>query len=227
VIASVSEKNRTNKLCVAQLRGCSLMALGTQGTAAILNPDTMSDTGSGTSSGSDEEGPRERHQAPSKGENGDDPLALFSACVSAWNSGEGEKPESAEETGGEVKRVRKDRRIHRTAEERKQVSMRPPQPTCTHHNLTSAAPCALQRRLETNRLAAKRAYYRRQGKANAMKDENDRLKMLVEKYGACGPHASLLLPKGLCENVPQTPPNDPLRAQLSFSLPSLAAQRRR
>lgn len=140
MIASVSEKNRTNKLCVAQLRGCSLMALGTQGTAAILNPDTMSDTGSGTSSGSDEEGPRERHQAPSKGENGDDPLALFSACVSAWNSGEGEKPESAEETGGEVKRVRKDRRIHRTAEERKQVSMRPPQPTCTHHNLTFAAP---------------------------------------------------------------------------------------
>ena len=47
-----------------------------------------------------------------------------------------------------------------------------------------------QRRLETNRLAAKRAYYRRQGKANAMKDENDRLKMLVEKYGACGPNAS-------------------------------------
>lgn len=47
---------------------------------------------------------------------------------------------------------------------------------------------ALQRRLETNRLAAKRAYYRRQGKANAMKEENDLLRLLVERYGKCGPN---------------------------------------
>jgi len=38
--------------------------------------------------------------------------------------------------------------------------------------------------LETNRKAALKSYYRRQGKVNAMKDENDRLKMLVQRYGA-------------------------------------------
>jgi hypothetical protein len=48
------------------------------------------------------------------------------------------------------------RRVSRTAEERK------------------------QRRLETNRAAAKRAYYRRQGKMNATKDDNDRLRKLTE-----------------------------------------------
>lgn len=48
------------------------------------------------------------------------------------------------------------RRVYRTPEERK------------------------QRRLETNRAAAKRAYYRRQGKMNATKDDNDRLRQLAE-----------------------------------------------
>ena len=74
------------------------------------------------------------------------------------------------------------RRVHRTAEERK------------------------QRRLETNRAAAKRAYYRRQGKMNALKHENGQLRKLTEaqaerlvlyerllaRLGCADPNAELL-----------------------------------
>ena len=178
-----------------ELRVLWMTREGVQGAA---DPDTMSDSSSSGSGSEDEEqrGGRAR-AAQAKSETGDDPLELFSACVSAWSKDQsGEAPQSAREAGSDSKRKRKDRRVHRTAEERKQVGICSRSALVvslmhTNAQLTSA-PC-MQRRLETNRLAAKRAYYRRQGKANAMKDENDQLRALVQRYGT-RTVAALLLP---------------------------------
>lgn len=98
---------------------------GVQGAEESLNLDTMSDS-TGSGSGSDEEEcnrPRATHKGKS---DGDDPLELFSACVSAWNdrSAKGDPAQSGKDAGGDGKRKRKDRRVHRSADERKQVSAR-------------------------------------------------------------------------------------------------------
>ena len=98
---------------------------GSQGAGESLNLDTVSDsTGSGSGSGSDEE-EYNRPRATQKGKSdGDDPLELFSACVSAWNDGsaKGDPAHSGRDAVGDGKRKRKDRRVHRSADERKQVS---------------------------------------------------------------------------------------------------------
>ena len=99
-----------------------------EGVQSAADLDTMSDSSSsGSGSGSDDEEERGgRVQAPQcKSETGDDPLELFPACVSArTKDATGEPPQSAREAGGDSKRKRKDRRVNRTAEERKQVGAR-------------------------------------------------------------------------------------------------------
>ncbi len=110
-----------------ELRVLWMTREGVQGAADL---DTMSDSSSSSSSsgsGSEDEGQRggRVRAAQAKSETGDDPLELFSACVSAWSKDSaGEAPQSAREAVSDSKRKRKDRRVHRTAEERKQVGIR-------------------------------------------------------------------------------------------------------
>ena len=95
---------------------------GVQGAAGNLNVDSMSDSTSGSGSEGEERCEKPRG-AQSKGDNGEDPLALFSACVSALTSNDGaagESQQASRQAAGDAQRKRKDRRVHRTAEERKQ-----------------------------------------------------------------------------------------------------------
>jgi hypothetical protein len=87
---------------------------------ASLNHDTNSDSGSTTASGSEEETEYEMPSGARKGE-ADCALALFSSVVSAWNDGQAGKPSPEKvQRGG-----KEQQRVHRTAEERKQVSSHP------------------------------------------------------------------------------------------------------
>ena len=131
-----------------------------------------------TSSSSDDDTPNERPRPTGSGSRArdEDPLALLATASGRVDT----------------KRARTDRQDKptrrsplRSADEQKQVCTRT---TLATDRLPADASLlsrrTAQRRLETNRLAAKRAYYRRQEKMNSMQEENERLKALIEKYGA-------------------------------------------
>ena len=62
----------------------------------------------------------------------------------------------------------------------------PPQPTAagSPRRVARSAEERRQRRLESNRAAAKRAYYRRQGKLHGMQEETDKLRSLITDQAA-------------------------------------------
>ena len=90
------------------------------GLVTTMNHDTNSDSGSASgASGSEEETEYEMTAAKGRGE--PDPLALFSACISTWADGQTGKPSSGSAQRGQMG-GKQQQRVHRTAEERKQVS---------------------------------------------------------------------------------------------------------